>query len=103
MQDDNDDLLEPYDNDEISDDDYFQESKENVSNLAYAFMMIAFLVVIGIKFFQSLSDTTTDENAMVIRQVQLLKLIETSTNEQEVAHAIAEYDSLANVLETLAN
>lgn len=93
----NDDLLESY-NDNESDYDFFQESKESTSNIAYGFLMIGFFVVIGIKFFLSLTDTTPDENAIVIRQVQLLKAVEQADSEQEVQAAVAEYDSLANVL-----
>lgn len=93
----NDDLLESYD-DKESDYDFFQESKESTSNIAYGFLMIGFFVVLGIKFFQSLTDTTPDANAIVIRQVQLLKVVEQANSEQEVQAAVAEYDSLANVL-----
>lgn len=101
MQNDNDDLLETYDDNDGSEYDYFQESKENASNLAYGFLMLGFLVLIGIKFFQSLSDTGSDENTIVIRQVQLLKVIKNSQDEQERNAAIIEYDSLARVLELL--
>jgi hypothetical protein len=98
----NDDLLESY-NDDDSDQEYdfFQESKENTSNIAYSFVMFGFLIMFGIKFAMSLTDTSPDMNAIVIRQVQLLKIVENSNEEQEVQAAVAEYDSLARVIENL--
>ena len=96
----NDDLLESYD-DNDSDYDFFQESKKNTSNIAYGFMMLAFLIILGVKFVMSLTDTSSDVNAIVIRQVQLLKVVEQANSEQEVQAAIVEYDSLARVRSTL--
>ena len=97
---DNDDLLESYEENE-SEFDFFQESKEDTSNIAYGFLMLGFLIVIGIKFVMSLTDTSPDVNAIVLRQVQLLKIVEEANSEQEAQAAVAEYDSLANVLNTL--
>lgn len=96
----NDDLLESYDEND-SDYDFFQESKENTSNIAYSFIMLAFLSILGVKFVMSLTDTSADVNAIVIRQVQLLKVVEQANSEQEVQAAIVEYDSLARVRSTL--
>lgn len=96
----NDDLLESYDEND-SDYDFFQESKESTSHVAYGFVMLGFLIIIGIKFVISLTDTSPDVNAIVIRQVQLLKVVEQATTENEAQAAIAEYDSLARVLEVL--
>jgi hypothetical protein len=96
----NDDLLESYD-DNNADYDYFQESKESTSNRAYGFVMIGFLILFGIKFVMSLTDTSPDISTIVIRQVQLLKIVEQADSEQEARAAVAEYDSLARVLETL--
>jgi hypothetical protein len=95
-----DDLLESY-NDKEAEYDFFQESKESTNNLAYGFLMLAFLLILGIKFVMSLTDTTPDVNAIVIRQVQLLKVVEQANSEQEIQAAVAEYDSLANLLNTL--
>lgn len=95
-----DDLLESY-NDQESEYDFFQESKESTSNVAYGFLMLGFFVILGIKFVMSLTDTTPDINAIVSRQVKLLKVIEKADSEQEVQTAVAEYDSLANILNTL--
>jgi hypothetical protein len=98
----NDDLLESYDdNDSDSDYDFFQESKESTNNTAYGFLMLGFLILFGIKFVMSLTDTSPDINAIVIRQVQLLKVVEQSDSEQEIQVAVAEYDSLVRVLNTL--
>ena len=96
----NDDLLESYE-EESSEYDFFQESQENRNNIAYGFVMLGFLVLLGIKFVQSLTDTSPNVNAIVIRQVQLLKVIEQASTEQETQAAIAEYDSLVSVLNTL--
>lgn len=96
----NNDLLESYD-DNDSDYDFFQESKENTSNRAYGFIMLAFLIILGIKFVMSLTDTSADVNAIVIRQVQLLRVVEEANSEQEVQAAVAEYDSLARVRSAL--
>ena len=95
-----DELLESYDDDN-SEYDFFQESKENTSNVAYTFVVLGFLIVLGIKFVMSLTDTTPDVNAIVIRQVQLLKIAEKAETETEVQAAIVEYDSLARVLDAL--
>jgi hypothetical protein len=96
----NDDLLESYDENN-SDYDFFQESKENTSNIAYWFLMLAFLILLGIKFVMSLTDTTPDVNAIVIRQVQLLKIVEQANTKQEAQAAIVEYDSLVSVLDAI--
>lgn len=96
-----DDLLESYDNDDNSDYDFFQESKETTSSIAYSFIILGFLIVLGIKFVMSLTDKTPDINAIVIRQVQLLKIVEKANTEAEVQAAIVEYDSLARVLDNL--
>ena len=73
----NDDLLESYDDNE-PDYDFFQ----------------------GIQFVMSLTDTSPDIKTIVIRQVQLLTIVEQADTDQERQTAIAEYDSLARVLHT---
>lgn len=100
MHNNDDDLLEPYE-EHSSDYDFFEESKENTSNIAYSFVMIGFLVLLGIKFIMSLSDTGPDRNAIVIRQVKLLDVIKNAQNEEEAQTAIIEYDSLSRVLDVL--
>lgn len=100
MHNNNDDLLEPYE-DNSSEYDFFEESKENTSNIAYSFVMIGFLVLFGIKFIMSLSDTGPDTNAIVIRQVKLLDIIKNAQNEEEAQAAVIEYDSLSRVLDVL--
>jgi len=96
----NDDLLESYD-DENTEYDFFQEAQESTNNIAYNVVIFGFLIILGIKFILSLTDTSPNANAIVLRQVQLLKVIEQAPTEQEAQAAIAEYDSLANVLNTL--
>jgi hypothetical protein len=103
IDDDGDDLLEIYDDNKAPEFDYFAEQKEKTGNFVYFLIMMGFLVCIAIKFFQSLPGNGPDEDAIVIRQVQLLKIIQDSKNEQLVQSAAQEYDSLANVLQEIEN
>ncbi|WMX15640.1 MULTISPECIES: hypothetical protein [unclassified Aureispira] len=95
-----DDLLESYE-DNDAEYDFFQESKENTNNVAYGLVMLGFLVVLGIKFVMSLTDTRPDVNAIIMRQVKLLKIAEQATTTEEAQAAMIEYDSLARVLDLM--
>lgn len=101
MSDNNNDLLDIEEHNQRPEQHYFQASREETSNLVYGWMMLGFLILLGIKFVQSLTDTSTSENAIIARQVQLLEVIQNSKNEQEVEQAVQEYDSLGKVLENL--
>ena len=101
MKDNDDDLLEIYNEQPDDSFNYFHDRQESTSNTFYFFIMIGFLVCFGIKFFQSLMDDGPDENAIVLRQVQLLKTVQSSQDQAEIDQAIQEYDSLAQILERL--
>jgi len=101
MKNDNEDLLEIYDNSDKPDYDFFAESKGNVEGRIYFVMLMVMLVCIGIKFFQSLPGNGPNEDTIIFRQVQLLKIVQESNEEQEVQAAIQEYDSLSLILQEM--
>lgn len=101
MTEDEDDLLEIYDDRNKPEDNYFANSKKETSDFVYFLILIGFLICIAIKFIQSLNTNTQNKDAVIIRQVQLLKIIRDSNNENEVFPALQEYDSLEQVLESL--
>ncbi len=100
---DNDDLLEIYDDNKGPEFDFFEQKKENNENFVYFLIMMGFLLCLAIKFFQSLPDNGPDEDAIVVRQVELLRIIQVSKDEQLVQSAVQEYDSLATVLQQIEN
>jgi hypothetical protein len=101
MKNDNQDLLEIYDNNDKPEYDFFAESKDNAAGRVYFFMLIVMLICIGIKFFQSLPSNGPNEDAIIFRQVQLLNIVQKSKEEQEIKAAIQEYDSLSVLLQEI--
>lgn len=99
MKEEDDDLLEIYNDNNASEYNYFDEARDNRSDIAYGLLGIAFLVVIGIKFFMSLPGDGPNEDAINIRRVHLLNVVKNSNDDAEKRAAIIEYDSLQRVLD----
>ena len=97
------DLLELYDN--------YQEVEEAIDkkkdplsiNLLGIIMVLGFLVVIGMILFKNLSNEHVNREVLLLRQVELLNILKTSRNQQEMHYAVNEYDSLAHILERIDN
>lgn len=101
MKNNDDDLLEIYDEQPDGSFDYFHERRESTSDMFSFLVIIGFMVCLGIKFFQSFTDDSPDENAIILQQVKLLKTIQNSQDQAEINQAALEYDSLAQILEQL--
>lgn len=97
------DLLELYDNDQDAE-GALDKNKEPFSiNLLGVIMVLGFLVVIGMILFKNLSNEQVNREALLLRQVELLNILKTSQNQQEIHFAVNEYDSLARILEKIDN
>jgi len=98
---DNDDLLELFDDDQEAEFDYFETQKEERNDVFYSIITIGFLVVLGIRFFQTLPGDGPNEDAIIMRQAQLLRVVQTTQDSTTVQAAIQEYDSLEQVLQSI--
>ena len=95
--------LEPLDQEEKEEDlNFSKNKKETFSELFYLLMFVGFIVLLGIKFYQSWpSQNDIQRNAINNKRVDLLKTTQTSQDNIELESAISDYDSLTQVLETL--
>lgn len=96
-----DDLLELFDDEQESEYNFFEEAKEERNDFFYSIITIGFLVVLAIRFFQTLPGDGPNEDAIILRQAQLLRVVQTTQDSITVQAAIQEYDSLEQVLQNI--
>ncbi len=96
-----DDLLEVYDEKETT--ARTTEKSPSPINWIGAFLVLGFLLVIGMIFFKKPSNRFLDRDVVLMRQVELLNVLKTSNDKQEIQQVVNEYDSLALVLDKIDN
>lgn len=72
-------------------------------NIVSLLLVAGFAVMIAMTFYKSISDASINRDAILLRQVELLNILKTSQNEQEMEYAVQEYDSLARVIQEIDN
>ncbi|MGH1336205.1 MAG: hypothetical protein ACRBFS_08760 [Aureispira sp.] len=84
--------------------DTINTKKEALSiNLLGVIIVLGFLVVIGMIFLKNASNNHISRDVILLRQVELLNILKTSRNQQEMQYVVNEYDSLALILEQIDN
>lgn len=72
-------------------------------NIASLLLIVGFVVMIAMTFYKNISDTSINRDAILLRQVELLNILKTSQNDQEMEYVVQEYDSLARVIQAIDN
>lgn len=83
---------------------FIHSSRTSISRLdgfLSLFIIIGFMIVIGINFIRSLSNQYSHRDAIINRQVKLLNRLKNETEERYIQAILTEYDSLSTLLDEL--
>lgn len=75
--------------------------RKQYDGLASLLIIVGFIIVIGINFFKSLSNSSLQRDAVLGRQVELLNQLKSTDDAPQVQRLISEYDSLSVILENI--
>lgn len=80
---------------------FFKMSIRRSYGFLSIFIIIGFMVVIGINFIRSLSNQYSHQDVIINRQVKLLNRLKNETEERHIQAILTEYDSLSTLLDEL--